>query len=92
MASRFDAHFLANLKKDMQRLLELGAKFIEVLAVKVSTATEPKKFIAKQVDIFIVFDLCLLTVNRRYVHSSTPCCFNHLRILANAPLSVFGKG
>ena len=45
-------------KKDMQRLLELGAKFIEVLAVKVSTATEPKKFIAKQVDIFIVFDLC----------------------------------
>ena len=44
---------LANLKEDMQRLLELGAKFIEVLAVKVSAATKLKKFTAKQVDIFI---------------------------------------
>jgi hypothetical protein len=92
VSSGLDSLFLANFKKNLQRLLEFGSQFLGVLAIKVSATIEAKNLTAKEIQIFVVLDLGVIALNCHYVHGSTPCCSSHLRTLATAPLSVLGEG
>ena len=87
-----NAFFLAHIQKYLQRLFELGAQLLGVFAVKICAAVEPENLPAKQVKLFVVFELGVKAVNCHGVHGSTPCCSSHLRMLATAPLSVMGDG
>ena len=89
--ARLDAVLLAHLQEDLERDFALPAQAIDVLGIEIGAAVEADKLAAKHVDIRIILDHGAVTVDLNHVHhGSTPLSFNHLRMLATAPLSVAG--
>jgi hypothetical protein len=89
---RLNTLLTTHLKEHLQRPLELCPKLLGRPSIEVSTPIQAKDLSTEHIKLSIVLDLSLIAIHRHYVHDTTPCCCNHVRMLVTAPLSVLGLG
>lgn len=85
--------FFTGLEVNFKRLPAFPQQTFYISSVKVCASGKTQEFPTKHTHIRVESNNSFMPVDLHYIfHGFTPCCSNHLRILATAPLSVSGLG
>src|SRR6266480_391560 len=90
MLARLNSFLGAHFQESLQRNLTLFPKFINRGSIEIRSTVNSDELTPEHVDLRIIGNDCLVTVNFDIVHGFTSLSSSHLRMEVTAPLSVSG--
>ena len=92
MFARLNSFLDAHFQKCLQRNLPLFPKIVNRAGIEICPTVNADELTPEHVDLRVIGDDSLVTVNFHIVHGLTPLSSSHLRMEVTAPLSVSGDG